>query len=72
MPNETEYENGQGGSVPSKPMPDSNDRTVKPGDPAATDPMKKPGGPDRDRPEDWKNPDETENFDEDDSLRSNN
>ena len=72
MANETEYENGQGGSVPSKPTPGSNDPTVKPSGPAETDPMRNPGAPDRDRPEDWKDPNETQNPDEDDSSRSNN
>lgn len=72
MANETEYENGQGGSVPSKPMPDPNDPTVKPSRPDETDPMKNPGAPDRDRPEDWKDPSQTEKPDEDDSSPSNN
>ncbi|MFJ7281876.1 hypothetical protein [Pseudomonas sp. NPDC099000] len=72
MANDTEYEKGQGGSAPSKPMSDPNDPTVKPSDPAETDPMRNPGAPDRERPEDWKDPNETEKPDEDESSRSNN
>ena len=70
MANETE--NGQDSSVTSKPMPDSIEPMAKPSGPAATDPMRNPEAPDRDRPEDWIDPNETENPDEDDSLRSNN
>jgi hypothetical protein len=72
MANETEYEKGQGGSDPSKPMSDPNDPAVKPRDPVETDPMRNPGAPDRERPEDWKDPNETKNPDKDDSSRSNN
>jgi hypothetical protein len=72
MANETDYETGQGGSVPTKPTPDPNDPTANPSDPAETDPMRNPGAPDRERPEDWKDPNETEKSDEDDSSRSNN
>jgi hypothetical protein len=65
MANQTEFESGQGGSVPSKPVPDSNN-------PAETGPVRNPGAPDRVKPEEWKTPDESENADEHDSSRSNN
>lgn len=69
MANETDYEIGQGGSDPSKPMSDPNDPTVKPTSSDETDPMRKP---DPARPEDWRDPNEVEKPDEDESSPSNN
>jgi len=69
---DSSFEDQTQGSVPSKPATEPNDPTVKPSRSDETDPMRNPGAPDRERPEDWKDPNETEMSDEDDSLRSNN
>lgn len=72
MANETDFERGQGGSEPSKPMPDPNDPTVRPTVPDETDPLRRPIAPDPARPEDWRDPNKTEKPDEDESSPSNN